>query len=209
MTYYLRNTDGSTDITDGTAMAVEMTETKSAWNIPAAGDYRIVVNMTEKTATIYSEATDLKPLVVTFHPSGADTNPEVSIEVSDLYAYGGGTGWGVKTLNLVQSLADPQVFIFDGANNELKTLGGQMKFCISKSFTDSNGTSYNQNNSFCYTCPLTAEGKRQNINAELNKVFDLNGAADGETRNSYMGVPSGSNFIVFDLRHNTFLASKK
>lgn len=209
LTYYLRNTDGSTNIADGTAMAVEMTETKSAWNIPAAGDYRIVVNMTEKSATIYSEATDLKPLVVTFHPSGDETNPEVSIEVNDLYAFGDGTDWGVKTLNLVQSLADPQVFIFDGANNALKTLGGGMKFCISKSFTDANGGTWNQNNSFCYTCPLTAEGNKQNVKAELNKVFDLHCGADKETRNSYMGVPSGSNFIVFDLRHNTFLASKR
>ena len=39
LTYYLRNTDGSTNIADGTAMAVEMTETKSAWNILAAGDF--------------------------------------------------------------------------------------------------------------------------------------------------------------------------
>ena len=94
---------------------------------------------------------------MTFHPSGNRTNPEVSIGVNDLYAFGDGTDWGVKTLNLVQSLADPQVFIFDGANNALKTLGGGMKFCISKSFTDANGGTWNQNNSFCYTCPLTAE----------------------------------------------------
>lgn len=209
VTYYLHNADGSTDIADGTPMALVMNESKGSWTIPAAGEYRIVINMTDKTATIYSAATDLQPLVVTFHPNGEDALPEVSLEVTDLYAFGAGTGWEVKTLNLVQSLADPQVFIFDGANNALGTLGGQMKFCISKSFSDTDGTSYNQNNSFCYTCPLTGDGKSQNIDADLNKVFDLHGAADLETRNSYMGVPWDSNFIVFDLRHRTFLASKK
>ena len=209
VTYYLHNADGSTDIADGTPMALVMNESKGSWTIPAAGEYRIVINMTDKTATIYSAATDLQPLVVTFHPNGEDALPEVSLEVTDLYAFGAGTGWEVKTLNLVQSLADPQVFIFDGANNALGTLGGQMKFCISKSFSDSDGASYNQNNSFCYTCPLTGDGKSQNIDADLNKVFDLHGAADLETRNSYMGVPWDSNFIVFDLRHRTFLASKK
>jgi len=209
MTYYLHNADNSIEFADGSAMDVLMNETPGGWTVPAAGEYRIVVNMVDRTATIYSEATDLQPLVVTFHPNGAESNPLASIEVNDLYAYGGGTGWGVKTLNLVQSLADPQVFVFDGTNNDIKTLGGSMKFCISKSFTDENGNSYNQNNSYCFTCPLTAEGKRQNISAELNKVFDLNGGADGETRNSYMGVPSGSNFIVFDLRNKTFLAIKK
>lgn len=209
MTYYLHNADGSTAIADGEPMKVIMNETPGGWTVPAAGEYRIVVNMVDRTATIYSEATDLKPLEVTFRPNGIETNPEVTLIVSDLYAYGGGTGWGVKTLNLVQSLADPQVFVFDGSSNPLKTLGGSMKFCISKSFADENGTTYNQNNSYCFTCPLTAEGKRQNLSAELNKLFYLNGGSDGETRNSYMGVPSGSNFIVFDLRNKTFYATKK
>ncbi len=209
VTYYLHNADGSADIADGEPMAVIMNETKGGWTVPAQGEYRVVVNMADRTATIYSEATDLKPLEVTFRPNGIETNPEVTLTVTDLYAYGGGTGWGVKKLNLIQSVADPQVFIFDGSSNDLKTLGGDMKFCISNSFVDSNGTSYNQNNSYCYTNVLTDEGKRQNLSAELNKVFILRGASDGETRNSYMKVPAGSNFIIFDLRHNTFLATKK
>lgn len=209
MTYYLHSTDGSTTIADGQPMGVMMDESRGGWTIPSAGEYRIVVNMVDRTATIYSEATDLQPLSITFRPNGIETNPEVTITVSDLYAYGGGTGWGAKKLNLIQSLADPQVFVFDGENNSLKTLGGDMKFCISNSFSDENGTTYNQNNSYCYTHPLTDEGKRQNGSAELNKVFLLHGGSDGETRNSYLKVPSGANFIVFDLRNNTFLATKK
>lgn len=208
MTYYLHNEDGSTGIADGEAMPVIMNETKGGWTVPAAGEYRIVINMVDRMATIYSEATDLQPLVVTFRPNGVETNPEVTLTVTDLWAYGGGTGWGVWKLNLIQSLADPQIFIFDGSSNDRKTLGGDMKFCISNSFQDENGTSYNQNNSYCFTNVLTEDGKRQNLSAELNKVFELNGSSDGETRNSYMKVPAGSNLIIFDLRNKTFLAKK-
>ncbi len=208
MTYYLQNDDNSTTIADGQAMSVKMAETEGSWTVPTAGEYRIVINMVDRTATIYSEATDLKPLEVTFRLNGSDQYPQVTVTVNDLYAYGGGTGWGVKTLNLVQSLADPQVFVFDGENNELKTLGGDMKFCVAKAFPEIEGT-YNQNNSYCFTCQLTDAGTKQNLSAELNKVFYLHGGADSETRNSYMIVPSGSNFIVFDLRNNTFLATKK
>lgn len=207
--YYLHNSDGSTDIADGEPMSLIMDETPGGWTVPTAGEYRIVINMSDKTATIYSEATDLKPLEVTFRPNGVETNPEVTIVVEDLHAYGGGTGWGVKTLKLIQSLADPQIFIYDGTSNDIQTLGGSMKFCITKSFSDDNGTTYNQNNSYCFTCPLTDEGKRQNLNAEFNKLFNIHGGADGETRNSYIGIPSGSNMIIFDLRHNTILCQKK
>ena len=84
-----------------------------------------------------------------------------------------------------------------------------MKFCISKSFTDANGGTWNQNNSFCYTCPLTAEGNKQNVKAGAQQgVRPPLRRRQSDTRNSYLGVPAGSNFIVFDLRHNTFLHPK-
>ena len=210
ITYYLHNADNSTGIADGTPMAIVMNETKGGWNVPAAGEYRIVINMTDKTATIYSEATDLKPLEVTFYPNGAETNPLVTLEVTELHAYGGGTGWGVKTLNVTQSLADPQILIYDGSKNEsVKTLGGAMKFCISKSFTDSNGTGYNQNNSYCFTSPLKDDGTAQTTAAELNKPFYLNGGSTRPIRDSFINIPSGTNLIIFDLRNNTLLATKK
>lgn len=63
-----------------------MTETPVSWNIPSAGNYRLLIDMENKQVRIYSSATDLKPLSVTFHPSGAEANPEATIEVLDLYA---------------------------------------------------------------------------------------------------------------------------
>ena len=208
-TYYLQNANGNDVITDGEPMPVVMNENRKAWTVPEVGEYRIVINMTDKTATIYSAATDLKPLVVTFHPNGADTNPLATVEVTTLHAYGGGTGWGVKTLNLIQSAADPQILIFDGSVDSQKTLGGSIKFCVAKSFQDEKGTSYNQNNAYCFSSPLNAEGKRQTLAAELGKPFELGAGATGENRNSYINIPSGSNFIIFDLRHNLMTCYKK
>ena len=42
----------------------------------------------------------------------------------------------------------------------------------------------------------------------FNKEAELHGASDGETRNSYYKVPSGTNQIIFDLRHMTIKALK-
>ena len=155
--------------------------------------------METKQATIYTPETDLKPFYATFRPNGAEANPETTIEVTDLWAYGGGTGWGVRRLNVTVSAADPQVLIYKGSFN------GGVKFCIAQNFTIE-GTSYNQNNAYCFTNLLTAEGKRQNLTLASNKLSQLHGGADGETRNSYYGMPSGTHTYIFDLRNMTILA---
>lgn len=202
LTYYICP-QGDGTLKDGQPEAVTMEETPKSWNISEAGRYRVVINMQSKEVTIYSPETDLQPLKVTFRPNGVETNPETTLEVSDLYAYGGGTGWGAKKLNLVQSLADPQVFVYSGA-----VLAGDMKFCISNSFTVE-GTSYNQNNAYCFTAPLKEDGSQQNVSVETNKLFQLNGGADRNTRNSYLKIPSKTNFIIFDLRNRTLFATVK
>lgn len=206
-TYYLVPADGGTAIEDGQAVAVKMQEESASWNIPAAGKYRIVIDMEAKQITIYSEATDLKPLSVTFRPNGADANPETTIEVTELWAYGAGTGWGARKLNLVPSMADPQVFIYDAAENNNSKLTSGMKFCVSNNFSVG-GTDYNQNNAYCFTCPTTADGKRQNLTLTLGKEGELHGGADGETRNSYYTMPA-ADLVIFDLRNRTILARNK
>ncbi len=198
-TLYIQPVDGDNTLKPGVPVDVKMEESISKWNIPAAGRYRILVNMETKQATIYTPETDLKPFYATFRPNGAEANPETTIEVTDLWAYGGGTGWGVRRLNVTVSAADPQVLIYKGSFN------GGVKFCIAQNFTVE-GTSYNQNNAYCFTNPLTAEGKRQNLTLASNKLGQLHGGADGETRNSYYGMPSGAHTYIFDLRNMTILA---
>lgn len=50
-----------------------------------------------------------------------------------------------------------------------------MKFCVAQNFSVG-GVDYNQNNAYCFTCPLTAEGKRQNLTLTLGKEGELHGA---------------------------------
>lgn len=199
-TYYIAPADGDGTLKDGEPMDVVMQEESAAWNIAEPGEYRVVVDMLKKQVTVYSPATALKPLSVTFRPNGADANPETTIEVTELWAYGAGTGWGARKLNCKPSLADPQILVYSGA-----ALSSGMKFCVSNSFTVG-GTSYNQNNAYCFTCPLKPDGKRQNVTLEHNKLSELHGGADGETRNSYYTIPAKTNFIIFDLRNKTILA---
>lgn len=184
-----------------------MTETPVSWNIPSAGNYRLLIDMENKQVRIYSSATDLKPLSVTFHPSGAEANPEATIEVLDLYAYGAGTGWGVRKLNLKQSFADPQILIYDAEEHNGTKLSSGMKFCVAKNFSVGD-KDYNQNNAYCFTCPLTAEGKKQNLTLTLGKEGELHGGVDKATRDSYYTIPA-SDLLIFDLRHGTILAGIK
>lgn len=207
LNYYLVPADGESDIHDGELIDVKMQETPVSWNIPAAGKYRLVIDMQNKQVRFYSAATDLQPLSVTFRPNGAETNPETTMIVTDLYAYGGGTGWGVRKLNLKQSMADPQVLIYDAEEHDGTKLSGSMKFCVAQNFTVEE-VSYNQNNAYCFTNPLTPEGGRQNLSLTLNKVGKLHGGADGETRNSYYQIPE-ADLLILDLRNMTILARNK
>lgn len=207
--YYIRPADGNTEITDGTPMSVKMDDAAGGWNIAEHGEYRVVINMADKTVTIYSAATDLKPLKVDFHPNGEEYLPIASLEVTDLYAFGGGTGWGIWTLNLVPSLADPQVLIFDGRNNAITSLGGDMKFAIAMNFKDCEGNEYNLHNCYCLTNPLTEDGNKQNVSVDADKLFYLHGGSDLPTRDSYLIIPGGTNFIIFDLRNMTLYATTK
>lgn len=210
LNYYLVPADGASDIHDGELIDVKMQETPVSWNIPAAGKYRLVIDMQNKQVRFYSEATDLQPLSVTFRPNGAETNPETTMIVTDLYAYGNGTGWSVRKLNLKQSMADPQVLIYDAEEHDGTKLSGKMKFCVSNSFrVEGMDQNFTQDNSYCFTCPLTEEGLRQDpLSLTFNKVSELHGGADGETRNSYYQIPS-SDLLILDLRNMTILARNK
>ncbi|MBR1705789.1 MAG: hypothetical protein IJ721_03245 [Bacteroidales bacterium] len=175
------------------------------WTIPADGTYRIVLDKGAQTVTIYSEANDLQPKVVEWSPNGAVANGTVTTIVGKVHAYGAGTSWGVKDMYLNPSVADPQVLILYSGDTKY---AGLMKFCLTKSIT-LNGTSYNQNNSYCYSSPLTADSKRQNVTVTAGEWTSIEGGSDGEHRNSYMSIPSGTNVIIFDLRNMRIKATSK
>lgn len=193
--YYLNPKDGEGTLLDGEAEAVEQQAKRVAWNITTPGEYRIVLDLENSKVTIYSPAKALKPAVVTWLKGTA----QVNTAVTDLFMYGGGTGWAWKQGFFKVSLADPQILIYEGTNI---TSGDGVKFVVY-------GESDYRNGAYAFTNPLTTANLRQNVTLALDKVSELHGGYDVETRNSYYKVPAGTNFIVLDLRKMTILAKKK
>lgn len=196
--YHLNPKDGEGTLLDGEAEPVEQQNQRIAWNITTAGEYRVVIDFENSAVTIYSPDKALKPAVVTWNKNTTPAE-EVNTTVTDLWMYGGGTGWAWKQGNCSVSLADPQVLIYQGA---ALTSGDGVKFVVY-------GESDFRNVAYTFTNPLTAENKRQNLTLALDKLGDLHGGFDSETRNSYYKLPAGTNFIIFDLRNKTILARKK
>lgn len=194
--YYLNPKDGEGTLQDGEAEPVEQQDKRVAWNITTPGEYRVVVDFENSSVTIYSPDKALQPAVVTWFKEGTE---EVNTVVTDLWLFGGGTGWAWWKGNCSVSLADPQVLIYQG---KALTSGDGVKFVVY-------GESDYRNDAYAFTNPLTAEGLRQNLSLPWDKVGELHGGYDSETRNSYYKLPAGTNFIVLDLRNMTILAKKK
>ena len=216
-TYYIVPSDGNGALRDGELVDVKMTETPVSWNIPSAGNYRLLIDMEKKQVRIYSPATDLKPLSVTFHLTGDASNPEVTIPVTGvLYLYGAGTGWGTKEVTFEPSMADPQILVYDAAKHNGTKYKGKMKFALAKGFTDSEGKPLMQSNgkpfdlphSYCFTCPPKTDTEKQEISLPLGKVSELHGGVSSAVRNSYYDVPS-ADLLILDLRNMTILARNK
>lgn len=217
LNYYLVPADGASDIHDGELIDVKMQETPVSWNIPAAGKYRLLIDMQNKQVRFYSAATDLQPLSVTFHLTGDASNPEVTIPVTGvLYLYGAGTGWGTKEVTFEPSMADPQILVYDAAKHNGTKYKGKMKFALAKGFTDSegkplmqsNGKPFDLSHSYCFTCPPKTDTEKQEISLPLGKVSELHGGVSSAVRNSYYDVPS-ADLLILDLRNMTILARNK
>lgn len=188
------------------------------WTIPADGTYRIVLNKEEKTIAIYSAATDLKPLTVSFNNTTLGINPW-SQEVNVLHMYGGFNSFaydagtdedGRKLLysqvkyNLIQSLANPKVFVYKGdvlprneyTDNYKKTYRGWVNFSTLR---------YANNGWFVGS---TADAKRNDHNGYTEVIAGkvekaVTGQADN--RYAYFLIPEGCNYVVVDIENNTVL----
>lgn len=211
----------SHDIQDGEPTAFGQAATSTAlskryWTIPAAGTYRIVVNTNEKTIAIYSAATDMQPKQVSWNNTTLKINPYVQ-EVNVLYMYGTFNSFahdeGVFTgfqskYNLIQSAANPYVFVYKGdplpretakdeRSNDVKAA---VKFC-----TD------NQNNNI-YAYGSTASAKRNDHNgyveAQLGKSETLV-AGQGDNRYAYFVIPDGCNYVEVNIDKLTVVFDQK
>ena len=196
------------------------------WTIPADGTYRIVLNKEEKTIAIYSAATDLKPLTVSFNNTILGINPWRQ-EVNVLHMYGGfnsfakdpGTDEEIEEIkdiiknpqwycqvkyNLIQSLANPKVFVYKGdvlprneyKDNYGKTNAGWVNFSTLR---------YANNGWFVGS---TADAVRNSYNGYTTVTAGkIEGAVTGQGNNryAYFLIPEGCNYVVVDLENNTVL----
>lgn len=194
-TNYICPEDGEGTLSDGNPEAVTMKAEPIGWNIPKDGEYRIIVDMEKKEVTIYSPDKKLEPAVVTWYDKN---NDEQTTVVTELWMYGGGTGWAWWKGNCTQSLADPQILIYSGT--ALKS-GEGLKFTVD------GGDS--KNNSYAYSCPPIDENTSQNLTLALGATGELSGGWSRGQRNSYYKLPGGANFIVLDIRNMKIRAEKR
>ena len=179
--------------------------------IPADGTYRIVLNKEEKTIAIYSAATDLKPLNVSFNNTELGINPWKQ-DVNVLHMYGGFNSFAYDSgideetgkayrycqvkYNLIQSLANPKVFVYKGdvlPRNE---------------YTDNYKKTYRGWVNFSTLRYATADAKRNDHNGYTEVIAGkvekaVTGQADN--RYAYFLIPEGCNYVVVDIENNTVL----
>lgn len=198
---------------DGVAGAFTQTTMSTAeskaWNIPSDGVYRIVVDTDAKTVAIYSAATDLKNVKVSYNNTADGINPYEQ-EVTALWMYGGFNGWLYGTADkmpeLQQSLADPTVFVYFGET--LKTDSNDLKI------KDETGTIvtqkvkgyvsffvyYKANNVWAYGS--TADAVRNSYNGivtcEMGQTYDSVGG-QANNRYAYFIIPEGANCVIVKI----------
>ena len=194
---------GGTGAADGQPASVTSEENAASWMIPANGRYRVVINRETDQVTIYSPENDLKPMIITTDiwanaSWGCFPKPW---EITEVWL--GSNGVYTKA-ECTTSLADPQVLIYRG--DGISATGG-MKFVAYTPLNKVEGTgTCDPNATWCYTCPLTADNKRQNLTLELGQVGQLHGGGDTETRNSYYKFSEKPNLVILDLRNMTIVA---
>ena len=194
-TNYLCPVDGDGTLQDGEAEGVTMKENAIAWKIPAAGEYRIVVNMQKATVTIYSPDKALKPKTVNWNGDGG---VPMTTEVTELWMHGAINSWGTPIkCECTVSLADPQVLIYTGGKT------GKAKFIVY------GGSDNNKNLAYAFSCEPKSATEGQELSLTLGKIADLYGDYSRGQRNSYYTIPTGANFVILDLRNMTIIAEKR
>ena len=198
------NAEGSHDINDGTTnifSQADMAKTdEEYWEIPSAGKYRIVVDIELKTIAIYSEATDMQPMMVGPWKERQEdgTYKEVTTPVEYLWMWGDFDSEANRDkpsdkYRMEPSKASPYIFTYSGTLNT-----GTVKFQVSNVW----------NNTYAFGA---TNNRDQHLKAELDVEYIMVPGA-GENRYSRYRIPEGTNFIVVDITDEdapTVIFSKK
>lgn len=212
----------SHDIHDGEPHEFTQVSTSSGtatayWEIPADGTYRIVVNTTDHTVTIYSQATDMKNMEVSYNNTVDKINPYTQ-EVTELWMWGGfnaaahddGMKAGFQTkYKLIQSLANPYVFVYQGDaiprssstdDWSKATAVGALNFLVSNI----------ENNVYAFGSTIDAKRNSHrgylpvNLGEEMKLV-----AGQGDNRYAFFCVPENCNYVVVDIEKLTVTFANK
>lgn len=211
----------SHEVSDGVAVNFAQASTEAStdsryWEIPEDGTYRIVVDTDLKMITIYSQATDLESKEVSWNNTTIGQNP-YKAPITVLWMYGtfnafardAGmfTGYQDK-YKLVQSLANPHVFVYKGdvlpmeseKDERGNVVRASMKFCVE-----------NHNNNV-YAFGSTADAKRNEYNGYINAVSNVPEklvAGQGDNRYAYFIIPANTNYVVVDIDKLTVVFGTK
>ena len=195
------NAEGSHDINDGITnifSQADMAKTdEKYWEIPSAGEYRIVVDIEMKEITIYSEATDMPLREYSWNNTADKINPYTA-KVEYLWMWGTFDSEANKNVpsdkyRMEPSKASPYIFTYSGTLNT-----GTVKFLVSNKW----------NNVYAFGATNTRD---QNIKAELEVKYVM---VPGQSDNRYSNyvIPEGTNLVVVDITDEdapTVIFSKK
>ena len=213
---------GSSAIADGVTTSFAQSETAAAaqvnhWQIEKPGVYRIVVNAENKDIAIYSPETDLKSKVVSWNNTVLPQNP-FTAPITELWMYGGFNDWKSdgngfsgfhNDFKLVQSLADPNIFVYKGAELPRSTVADtydKKSYTAPIRFTVSN--IHNNVYAFGSTAPAVRNVSNGYLIVNSNAPQQLI-EGQGDNRYAFFCFPAGTNFVVVDVKNLTVVFDKK
>ncbi len=178
-------------VTNGVAETVFMKENPTTkWTITEAGEYRVIVDIAKQTLTVYTPGNVLHAAVVDY-PAGT------ALTVNALWIYGEPTGWawntGATGGDFKQSLVDPQIFYYSGSAK-----AGRSKIGVAP-----------VNTSYVFGPVNTTGVKIDSVPISLGVETPIGQGLEEWYRNTYFGFPSGTNYIVMDLRRMVITVEKR
>lgn len=219
---YICPAEGDGAFQDGVAVPAVMKNVSYAWTIPSAGDYRIVINMTDKTVTIYSPENEFNRnyVIEEWYIAGKPANhpnPVRNTEVTELWLRGHwddsnpnqSWGWSKgRKLDAVQSAADPQVLVYSG---DALWKGTENHLAVMQSIVFDSGNGNGEITWDINNVPVIAPARidedgdgyndtaKRSVEAVLGEWMDMSVGSD--LREVFWSTPDGVNFIVVDLRN--------
>lgn len=214
----------SHDIEDGVPVAfaqVRKASTSSLyWTVPEAARYRIVLDVTAMTITIYTPATAKPNTKVSYNNTVLGINPYTQ-EVTELWMYGGFNSFAKDTdlavgfqrkYCLQQSAADPNVFCYYGAALPRNSYKGQTGSTASQVFDAYFNLKVSSINNNVYAYGSTADAKRNDhdgfVTMTLGVPADMK-AGQSDNRYGWFHIPEGANYIMVNIETLKIVIDKR